>query len=140
MVSVERYWLLFILGTVGLDIEDVLLPLLTNINIPNIKINDGILLALIMRPKKLILRLRLDPPIRLYRPIVEIRRTDIGIALMPPSEMLLQEQVVSRRDMVMLVSLDAPRAVLQIEAEFGQFGQDLGINGHPMVADHDAAV
>jgi hypothetical protein len=55
-------------------------------------------------------------------------------------EVFLEEEVVGGGDVVVLVGLYAPSAVIEVEVELGEPGEDGLVDGHAVVTDHDAAV
>ena len=83
-------------------------------NIIVVKVDEG---GFLMVSKKMILAIIVDPLKRLHRVIVEVRGAQISIADIATFQVLLQQQVVGCGDVVVLVGLDAPLGVLDVEVE-----------------------
>ena len=131
--------LLFILWSVWLYIEyRFFSPLFPNLDIVHVNIDDGVFV--ILCAKKLVFLFHLCSLERLNSSVVKRRRTNISIACMSSPQMLLQQQVVGCRYVVVFICFNAPGWIFQIKVEFRKFSQDVLIDGHSVVSNHDATV
>lgn len=91
---------------------------LWDLDISVIKINQG---SFLIRPKKHVLSIIMHPLKGLYTIIVKCWRTNISSACISSFEMLLKQQVIGRSDVIMLISLDTPLCIFNVEVELLQF-------------------
>lgn len=126
------------LGRTGLNVENILITLFADIDISHIQVDHEVIFVMVA--EKLVFCLHFHPLEGLNRRVVETRRPDIRVAAVPRPQVLFQQEVVGSGNMVVLVGLDASGAVLQVEVELGQLRQNVLVDGHPVVAHHDAAV
>lgn len=87
---------------------------------------------LLVFAKEIVLLLVLNPPEGLDGAVIKIDGAQVCIALVASLQVPLQKQVVSRRNVVVLVGLYAPLSILYVKLEFVEFLQDGVIYGYSM--------
>jgi hypothetical protein len=91
---------------------------LRDLDVCIIKINQR---SFLIGPKEHILSIIMNPLEGLDAIIVKCWRTDISSACIPRLQMLLKQQVIGGCDVIMLISLDTPLCVFNVEVELLEF-------------------